>query len=135
MLFRFTLSMIMGIDLEAAPDDALRSRAFAALRPKKRFKENQPSPRDEVTETKSPAPLTSAERRPQRLKRSGRAQMRWRISPEVCEPAPKLPLAPMFHEFLGLFAHERAASMHTNDRQEPNQTGVWKAFHGLFSAH
>ena len=100
-LFRFRVSMITGTDLEASPDDALRSRTFAPLRPKKRFKENQPSSKDEIIEIKLPAPLTSAERRPQRIKRSGRAQMRWRISPEVCEPAPKLPLVPMLHEFWG----------------------------------
>jgi hypothetical protein len=127
--------MTTGMSLEAAPDAALRLRAFADLRPKKRFKDNQLSTGNELVEVKLPAPLTSAVPRRQRLKRSGRAQMRWRISPEICQPPAKLPLAPMLHEFLGIFTHASAASEHADNRQELNQTGKWKIFQSLFSAH
>lgn len=128
------VSMISEQDSEAAPDAALRLRAFAELRPKRRFKENQPTSRDGIVELKLPDPMASAPLLRQRIRRSGRAQMRWRVSPETCQPASKLSLAPVLHEFMGLFTHAVAAWVPARDKQELNSTRAKKIFQSLFSA-
>jgi len=75
--------MQTGINWERAPDAALRLRAFAELRPKRRFKDDQPTSMDEVGELELPASAASTPTRRHRIRRSGRAQMRWRVGAEI----------------------------------------------------
>jgi hypothetical protein len=127
--------MIPELDSEAEPDEALRQRAFADLRPKRRFKDDHPPSTDEIVELELPATGASSAIRRQRIRRTGRAQMRWRVSPEICEPASRLSLAPVFHEFLGLFTPAAAAWVPTHDKPELNQTRARKILQSLFSGH
>src|SRR4029077_13409687 len=95
-------SMIAGTNIKSSADEALRHCGGVMLRPKRRFKINQPLAKAHVVNVPVPVPVISRLPQRKRMKRSGRTHQQWHTPSEFCSPLPKLPAAPTLHELVGL---------------------------------
>jgi hypothetical protein len=95
--------VIATTNMKSSADKALPHNEAVTLRPKRRFKINQPSARKSVVDAPVPVPIISALAQRKRMKRSGRLHQQWHTAPEFCAAAPKLPAAPTSHELFGVF--------------------------------
>jgi hypothetical protein len=103
--------MIPHTKMEFLAGEPSARREDVALRPKRRFKINQPSSRksavdDMTVSIESPLPGHT------RMKRSGRVHQEWHTPSEFCPPEPKLPAAPASHELLGPFMEVSTGRSH-----------------------
>ena len=107
--------MIEGTTEETVSDEALGPRPSAKLRPKKRSRSNKLVL---IEESALLSPAMSDLPRHQRIKKSGRAQLRWRITPEICTPAPKTSRALIVEGFLGLFGQTSSAAVRPDETHQ-----------------
>jgi hypothetical protein len=98
-----TESMIAETNIKSSADEALRHGEAVMVRPKRRFKINQPLAKAHAVDVPVPIPTTSPFPQQKRMKRSGRLHQQWHAAPEFCAAAPKLPAAPTSHELVGIF--------------------------------
>jgi hypothetical protein len=95
--------IIASTNMKSSTNKALAHSEALTLRPKRRFKINQPSARKSVVDAPASVSIISALPQRKRMKRSGRLHQQWHTAPEFCAAAPKLPAAPTSHELFGVF--------------------------------